>query len=171
MGVAKSPAAEEAMRERRAQAASCVMGPLSQRDAEPIVVFYRLRRKFVDSEESLSERSCDIIYYTLAVGHHTGTIDCFEEELVCLVEEYEQVIDLIPEGALRRKLAGVLRCGEIQIDNAHARRLASELREVLARGYSDPASVVPMVWLGRLLRMLDEAAEDPVVYYMGRLRG
>lgn len=170
MGVAASAAARAAMEERHAQAASCVMGPLAQKDAQPRVVFYRLRRKFVSTEESVSEASRNIVYYTLAVGHHTGTIDCFEEELICLIKEYEQVIELLPEGLLRSKLAGVLRLGEVQIDRTHVGVLREELFGVLARGCASPSGVVPMVWLERFLHMLDDAVADPAVYYMGRLR-
>lgn len=41
----------------------------------------KLTRKFVDSAASIPDESTDVLYYTLAVGHHTGVIDCFERAL------------------------------------------------------------------------------------------
>ena len=45
------------------------------------VVFYELTRKFVETEEDVPQEACDVLYYTLAVGHHTGVLDCFEPRL------------------------------------------------------------------------------------------
>lgn len=170
MGVAASAAARAAMEERHAQAASCVMGPLAQKAAKPRVVFYRLRRKFVSAEESVSEASRNIIYYTLAVGHHTGTIDCFEEELVCSPEEYADTLSLLPEGELRRKLSGILRAGEIQVDHDHAVALRGELHEVLANLSQENGQELSYQWLSQFAELLDACLVEPAVYYMGRLR-
>lgn len=171
------------MAQRHAQHASCVMGPLAQDEGEPRVVFYRLRRKFVDSEKSVPEDSRDIIYYTLAVGHHTGVIDCLEEELACTAGEYRQLVGALPAGRLRRKLEGVLRGGEIQVDRTHARSLRGELDGLLSGAGgaalggpfagADAAALSPaaLAWLECFSGMLDAALADPAVYYMGRLRG
>ncbi len=45
------------------------------------VVFYELTRKFVETRKRSPGQVCDVLYYTLAVGHHTGVLDCFEPRL------------------------------------------------------------------------------------------
>lgn len=169
MGVAASAAAGEAMAQRSAQPASLVMGPMSQRGASR-VVFYRLRRKFVSNEEPAGEDSRSIVYYTLSIGHHTGVIDCLEEELSCSADEYRRVLGAIAPGEGRRKLEGVLRCQEIQVDREHLGVLVDAVREALARCDGDDRLESERAWLSRFAMMLDDMAAEPAVYYMGRLR-
>lgn len=169
MGVAASAAAGEAMAQRSAQPASLVMGPMSQRGASR-VVFYRLRRKFVSNEETASEDSRSIVYYTLSIGHHTGVIDCLEEELACSADEYRRVLGLFAPGEARRKLEGVLRSGEIQVDREHLGVLVDEVREALTHCEGEGEREAERAWLARFALMLDDMAAEPAVYYMGRLR-
>lgn len=169
MGVATSAAAEEAMAQRTAQPASLVMGPLSQRGVSR-VVFYRLRRKFVSNEETASEDSRSIVYYTLSIGHHTGMIDCLEEELSCTADEYRRVLDVIASNEARRKLEGVLRCQEIQVDREHLGILVDAVRAALACCGDDGRYRAERAWLSRFATMLDDMAVEPAIYYMGRLR-
>lgn len=169
MGVAVSAEAREAMLQRSAQGESCVMGPMVRQDVSR-VVFYRLARKFVDSEESVSKDSESIVYYTLSIGHHTGVIDCLEEALSCSEDEFRRILALLPSAESRYKLEGVFRCQEIQIDRSHLGILGIAVRESLSSCEGDPALCAERAWLVRFSRMLDVMAVEPAVYYMGRLR-
>ena len=62
------------------------------------VVFYELTRKFVETEEDVPQEACDVLYYTLAVGHHTGVLDCFEPRLSVSVNVFYSLVDALPEG-------------------------------------------------------------------------
>lgn len=64
------------------------------------VVFYELTRKFVETEEDVPQEACDVLYYTLAVGHHTGVLDCFEPRLSVPVNVFYSLVDALPEGGL-----------------------------------------------------------------------
>ncbi|MFR7671327.1 MAG: formate hydrogenlyase maturation HycH family protein [Collinsella sp.] len=66
------------------------------------VVFYELTRKFVETEEDVPQETCDVLYYTLAVGHHTGVLDCFEPRLSVPVDVFYSLVDALPEGRLRQ---------------------------------------------------------------------
>ena len=61
------------------------------------VVFYELTRKFVETEEDVPQEACDVLYYTLAVGHHTGVLDCFEPRLSVPVDVFYSLVDALPE--------------------------------------------------------------------------
>ena len=62
------------------------------------VVFYELTRKFVETEEDVPQEACDVLYYTLAVGHHTGVLDCFEPRLSVPVDVFYSLVDALPDG-------------------------------------------------------------------------
>lgn len=175
MGIARSQAAEEAMRAHHASADSKVIGPADM-SAEPMVVFYQLSRKFVDDDRSIPEESAEVMYYALSVGHHTGVIDCFDERLSCPLDVYREVVELLPEGSgARYKLEGVLRSGEIQVDASHLPVLDEPVRETLARLEGDRADTdseeAARAWLEGLSAALDAIRTDPAVYLMGRRRG
>ncbi|SJI19853.1 protein processing element [Shigella sonnei] len=40
------------------------------------IVFWTLRKKFVASSDEMPEHSSQVMYYSLAIGHHVGVIDC-----------------------------------------------------------------------------------------------
>ena len=40
------------------------------------VFFYRLSRKFVDEQFDVPEEAREVMYYSLAIGHHLGIVDC-----------------------------------------------------------------------------------------------
>ncbi len=40
------------------------------------VVFSQLRRKFVDENDNTPQQAQQVVYYSLAIGHHLGVIDC-----------------------------------------------------------------------------------------------
>ncbi|SUC02758.1 hydrogenase-4 component J [Proteus penneri] len=71
------------------------------------VYFWSLRQKFVDSDDDIPEQAQQVMYYSLAIGHHVGMIDCLKTELVCPLEKYKAWIDLLPEGEAKRKNARI----------------------------------------------------------------
>lgn len=162
------------------------------------VVFYRLGRKFVDNERSIPEDVQSVLYYTLAIGHHTGVIDCLDPRIGTSREVFGEVLALLGDGEASDKLAGVERFGEIQIDKEHVGVLREAACAVLAEagvkafadageragggaagsdGRADAAasSARPYVyamdalaWLEEFVALLDEVAREPQVYAMGR---
>lgn len=44
------------------------------------VIFWSLRQKFVDSDTDVPEEAQQVMYYSLAIGHHVGMIDCLNTE-------------------------------------------------------------------------------------------
>lgn len=166
MGTAVSEAAREAMASRHASSASLVIGP-ERKPAEPMVVFYRLSRKFVDTEKSVPGRATDIMYYTLAIGHHTGVIDCFDEAVSCPLPVYEQVCSLVDDEDARYKLAGILRSGEIQVLKSDLPTLVEPLREALDE---DGAPAEAVSFMEGLLGLLELMESDSALYLMGRKR-
>ena len=45
------------------------------------VVFSQLSRKFIDENDATPDQAQQVVYYSLAIGHHLGVIDCLEAEL------------------------------------------------------------------------------------------
>ena len=169
MGVAASTAAAAAMRATCASAESLVIGPVA-RPAEPMVVFYRLSYKFVDNESSVPDKdTSDIMYYTLAVGHHTGVIDCFGEGLSCPKPVYAEVCGLIADERARYKLGGILRSGEIQVGQEDLPTLLPAVREALENGTPAPSEAA-LAWLRGFAALLEAMVADKVLYLMGRER-
>ena len=151
----------------RADAAASARDALA---ASPEVVFYQLARKFVDSESSVPDDAQDILYYTLAVGHHTGVIDCFEERLRMPLDVYEQLVACFPEGAARYKLEAIMRHWEIQIDSTNLEVLVpafEDLKKGPAAGLE--ADGVREVFDG-LCGMLAVLQANSAAYIMGRIR-
>ena len=152
--------------------------PASAADAAaagPEVVFYQLTKKFVDTEESVPDDAQDVLYYTLAVGHHTGVIDCFEERLRCPLSTYERLVEAFPEGDARYKLAGVMRHGEIQIDKMHLAVMVpglAAMREAADQGTGEAAALddEARAVLDALTEMVDVLAREGAAYIMGRIR-
>lgn len=96
------------------------------------IVFYLLRMKFVDREESIPDDAQEVLYYTLSVGHHTGVVDCFERALAVPMARYENIVSRIEHDAARRKLEGVLKFGEIEIGKDHVGYLLPAARHALS---------------------------------------
>lgn len=89
------------------------------------VVFYELTRKFVETEEDVPQEACDVLYYTLAVGHHTGVLDCFEPRLSVPVDVFYSLVDALPEGEAKTKFEAIRSFGECQLDKAAVPRRCS----------------------------------------------
>lgn len=149
-----------------------------------VAVFYRLTRKFVDTQDTVTDKARDILYYSLAVGHHTGMIDCLDPTLACPLKVYQAVVDGLPEGDARHKLEGLLTFGEIIVEDADAMVLLPQLEALLEQlGFngSRKASLdvvdpnfglhVQMIdWLIRLKDLLTQVRDEPALYLIGRGR-
>jgi hypothetical protein len=139
------------------------------------VVFYRLSAKFVDNERSVPQKTSDVLYYTLSIGHHTGVIDCFSESFSCSSDVYERIVDLFPpESDARYKLDGIRRKGEIQIDKSHLGLFDTSVSDALASldvsDVDDEASAPMRDWLDGFSLALDDMKRHPGLYLMGRMR-
>ncbi len=67
-----------------------------------------------------------VVYYSLAIGHHLGVIDCLEAALTCPWDEYLAWIATLEAGSeARRKMEGIPKYGEIVIDINHVPMLAN----------------------------------------------
>jgi len=132
---------------------------------EPMVVFYRLSQKIVNNRENIPENAGQVMYYSLAIGHHIGVMDCFSELMAIPAALYKQGLDLLPEGAARCKLEGALRWNEIEINRSHVDELLPALTALLARlGNTDSE------WVRTLLRCLREMKAEPAFYLMVKMR-
>ena len=52
------------------------------------VVFSQLSRKFIDENDATPAEAQQVVYYSLAIGHHLGVIDCLEAALTCRGSDY-----------------------------------------------------------------------------------
>ena len=91
------------------------------------VVFYRLNAKFLEREKDVPATSREVVYQALAIGHHVGVFDCFKPVLRCTEAFYGRLLEILPEGEARRKLAGIERFGEITIARTHTIRMLTRL--------------------------------------------
>ncbi|TKI05362.1 formate hydrogenlyase maturation HycH family protein [Martelella alba] len=127
------------------------------------VYIWSLRQKFLDSKVAVPEQAQQVMYYSLAIGHHVGVIDCLNKELSCPLEQYRQWTELLPEGDARRKLRGLLTFGEIIIDSSHTDMLAHALAPLCE---TQPAPFNE--WSARLIALLGEIAREPAIYLIVR---
>jgi len=132
-------------------------------DSQGKVVFYSLSRKFVQ-EKKAPPKAQEVIYYSLAIGHHLGVIDCLEAKLSCPLAGFRAWIAQLPAGSTaRRKLEGVDRCGEICIDNSHTHLLATALSHAAPRMNTEQQS-----WSQQLIALLQSIENEPAIYLMVR---
>lgn len=127
------------------------------------VVFSRLSRKFIDENDATPPQAQQVVYYSLAIGHHLGVIDCLKAALTCPLPEYQAWIATLTPGEAQRKMLGVPRYGEIVIDQTHVTRLAKAFDEALAR-----QSAQQQAWSRELLALLQAIQYEPAVYVMVR---
>lgn len=130
------------------------------------VVFCQLSRKFVDENDNTPSDAQQVVYYSLAIGHHLGVIDCLKENLVCPYDDYKAWISTLQEGSeARRKMEGVPRYGEIVVDSSHVVLLAT------AFAAAQPTQTAAQQgWSQALLDMLQAIQLEPAVYLMVRRR-
>ena len=127
------------------------------------VVFSRLSRKFVDENDATPPQAQQVIYYSLAIGHHLGVIDCLKASLACPFEAYQPWIATLAPGEAQRKMQGVPRYGEIVIDQNHVSLLARAFDEALPR-----QNAQQQAWSRELLGLLQAIQREPAVYVMVR---
>lgn len=68
--------------------------------------FLDAAKKFVASSDEMPEHSSQVMYYSLAIGHHVGVIDCLNVAFRCPLTEYEDWLALVEEEQARRKMLG-----------------------------------------------------------------
>ncbi|SCC55888.1 formate hydrogenlyase maturation HycH family protein [Kosakonia oryziphila] len=127
------------------------------------VMFWTLRQKFVDDSVELEEKSRQVMYYSLAIGHHVGVIDCLNVALSCPLDVYQQWLPLMEDADARRKMQGLLTFGEIVIDASHVNLLAPDFAR-LAQTATEPWRG----WSRQLLQHLQDMAHEPALYLMVR---
>lgn len=128
------------------------------------VVFSQLRRKFIDENDATPAQAQQVVYYSLAIGHHLGVIDCLETALSCPWEEYLAWISTLEAGSgARRKMEGVPRYGEIVIDSTHVMLLANAFDRAQAR-----QNAQQLAWSKALLSMLHDIHQESAIYLMVR---
>ena len=126
-------------------------------------VFYQLTHKFVNDEKAIPEEARQVIYYSLAIGHHVGVMDCFKSLMEIPLEDYRQWVARLPEGVGRHKLEGLLKWGEIEINSSHS----SELFPALDAGLPQ-MNAAETGWTGVLIQCLQKMVEEPALYLMVR---
>jgi hypothetical protein len=129
------------------------------------VIFYQLTHKFVDQQRDIPDDARQVVYFTLAIGHHIGVMDCFQSLLEIPLSDYRDWVALLPHGAGRRKLEGLLKWGEIEINRSHAGELLKALKDSLPG-----MDAVQARWAEALSQSLRSMAEEPALYLMARRR-
>jgi len=129
------------------------------------VIFYQLGQKFLDRQEDMPSEAKQVVYYSLAIGHHIGVIDCLKPIIRCTLEEFEQWLACWPEGDARSKLEGILKWGEINIDSTHISMLATSLDALRSQFSAQQAE-----WAAQLMQSLQAMSEEPAIYLIGRRR-
>ncbi|EJB9127333.1 formate hydrogenlyase maturation HycH family protein [Salmonella enterica] len=128
------------------------------------VVFSQLSRKFIDENDATPAEAQQVVYYSLAIGHHLGVIDCLEAALTCPWNDYLAWIATLEAGSdARRKMEGVPKYGEIVIDFNHVSMLARAVDN--ARAAQTPQQ---QEWSKLMLSMLHDIHQESAIYLMVR---
>lgn len=130
---------------------------------EEKVIFFQLTHKFVNNDDAMPEGPRQVIYYSLAIGHHVGVMDCFQPLFELPLEEFRGWLEGLPEGAARQKLGGLLRWGEIEINHSHAADLLNLLLPASLAGEGEKQA-----WQRTLLGSLQAMLHEPALYMMVR---
>jgi hypothetical protein len=129
------------------------------------VVFYQLTHKFVHEEKDIPDGTRQIMYYSLAIGHHVGVMDCFQSLFDIPLEDYRQWVANFPDGIGRQKMEGLLKWGEIEINRSHAPDLLPVLKDSMLAMNTAQAH-----WSDILTQCLQKMMEEPALYLMVRKR-
>lgn len=132
---------------------------------EPQVVFYRLSRKIINNQQDIPSDARQVMYYSLAIGHHVGVMDCFSELMAIPADNYRGWLDRLPEGEARRKLQGVLKWQEIEINREHVGELLPALDSLMS-GMENP----DCRWIKTVIGCLQEMVAEPALYLMVKMR-
>lgn len=123
------------------------------------IAVYQLRSKFVNQREDVPDHARQVVYYTLAVGHHVGVMDCFSSQMEIPLEEYAAWVQSLPEGPARTKLEGALRWGEIEVNQAHLGMLLPLFEAAQADGPG---------WMHDFVQCLHSIQQESAMYLMVR---
>jgi len=125
----------------------------------PKISVYQLRSKFVNRREDVPEDARQVVYYTLAVGHHVGVMDCFSSQVEIPLDEFTAWVRNLPEGPARTKLEGAIRWGEIEVNLSHVEMLLP---------YFEAAQTEGPVWTREFTQCLNGIKQEPAMYLMVR---
>jgi len=123
------------------------------------VAIYQLSRKFVNQREDIPDNARQVVYYTLAIGHHVGVLDCFSSIAEIPLEEFTAWLVDLPEGPGRTKLEGVIKWGEIEVNRSHVEMLLP----LLETSNADQA-----MWAPLMVQCLKGMVQEPAYYLMVR---
>jgi hydrogenase-4 component J len=126
-------------------------------------VFYQLTHKYVNTDKDIPEDAQQVIYYSLAIGHHVGVLDCFQSLMEIPLEDYRNWIAQMPAGKARHKLEGLLNWGEIEINRSHVGDLVPVLQESLPDMDAAGTHCTAV-----LLDCLQKMVAEPALYLMVR---
>ncbi|ATA24540.1 formate hydrogenlyase maturation protein HycH [Brenneria goodwinii] len=124
------------------------------------VIFYALNQKFLDSKDKVPEQAQQVMYYSLSIGHHVGVIDCLKRILTCPLADYRHWIGQLPDGEAQRKMAGLMKFGEIVIDSSHTKLLGQAFSDLSAGQDAYPD------WTDTLLAYLRAIEQETALYLM-----
>ncbi|MBD1577182.1 formate hydrogenlyase maturation protein HycH [Vibrio sp. S11_S32] len=120
-----SPVGTEPVMDDRQVMNSEVYKEATQKANTGKVMFYALKRKFVDEQYDVPEEAKQVLYYSLSIGHHLGVVDCLEVAIEASTAEYKQWVNLLEAGSeAHRKMMGYFTFGEITIYPDHIHMLA-----------------------------------------------
>ncbi|MBF9001435.1 MULTISPECIES: formate hydrogenlyase maturation HycH family protein [Vibrio] len=129
------------------------------------VYFYRLTRKFIDEKDNIPQDAKQVMYYSLAIGHHLGIVDCLSAAMVCTGPEYlEWISALDTESEAYRKMKGFLMFGEITIYPEHINMLALAFDAIDANAQSVKSRELTVGFIEVLTAIYNE----PTMYLMIR---
>jgi formate hydrogenlyase maturation protein HycH len=129
------------------------------------VNFYCLNQKFVDEAYDVPPEAREIFYYSLAIGHHLGVVDCLKSVLSCSGQQYlEWISGLVPGSDAQRKMKGFLVFGEVTIYPEHLHMLAHAFASIDPRAQSEKS----LVLTEGMLQALEAIHREPAMYMMIR---
>ena len=144
------------------------------------VVFYLLGKKFVEDKSDIPKDARDVIYYTLAMGHNTGVIDCFEPKLALSRDLFDKICEKLEEGDAKFKLTRIEKFGEIQILKEDTKMLSSAIQDsslgdieidglhIENDRYEKVRVTGADDFKNRFVLLLEEIAHTPQVYCLAR---
>ncbi|MBJ7220273.1 MULTISPECIES: formate hydrogenlyase maturation HycH family protein [unclassified Brenneria] len=124
------------------------------------VIFYALSQKFLDSKDKVPDQARQVMYYSLAIGHHVGVIDCLKQVLICPQADFQRWIGQLAEGEAKRKMSGLLKFGEIVIDSSHTQTLGRAFGALSGEQDAYPD------WSKTLLAYLRAIEQETALYLM-----
>jgi len=130
------------------------------------IIFYALNQKFLEREEDRPADAKQVMYYSLAIGHHLGVIDCLKAVVEWPTEHFAAWVERFPQGSeARRKFEGALRFGEITIDASHVKMLGAAMTQLESETAPEHQSAQ-----AALMQAFAAIDAEPAMYLIGRRR-